>query len=98
MSENPAAQKTGLPTAVASLQADGPESIRHRTLLGDAVRRFRQNRLAMIGIVILVFVLILAVFADVIAPYPLNRAFFTGSGSIVNLRPFIDPAHPLGGD
>ncbi len=67
---------------------------RHRTLLGDAVRRFARNRLAMLGLVIVLFLLILAIFADVIAPYPYDKTDF----SIVNLLPFIDPAHPLGAD
>ena len=67
---------------------------RHRTLLGDAVRRFARNRLAMLGLVIVLFLLFLAIFADVIAPYPYDKTDF----SIVNLLPFIDPAHPLGAD
>ncbi len=65
-----------------------------RSLWGDAVRRFRRNRLAMFGFVCLVVLLFLAVFADVIAPYPYDKVNF----SIVNLRPFQDPTHILGGD
>lgn len=65
-----------------------------RSLWGDAVRRFRRNRLAMLGLFILAFLLFLAVFADVIAPYPYDKVNF----SIVNLRPFQNPAHILGGD
>lgn len=60
----------------------------------DAARRFSQNRLAMFGLMVLIFFLFLAIFADVIAPYRYDKADF----SIVNLKPFIDPAHPLGAD
>jgi oligopeptide transport system permease protein len=60
----------------------------------DAARRFFRNRLAMFGLVIILFLLFLAIFADVITPYRFDKADF----SIVNLRPFINPAHPLGAD
>lgn len=66
----------------------------HRTILGDAVRRFARNRLAMAGLVMLLFMIFLAVFADVISPYPYDKANF----SVANLLPFVDPAHPLGAD
>jgi oligopeptide transport system permease protein len=48
----------------------------------------------MFGLVILLFLLFLAVFADVISPYPYDKADFT----IVNLHPFVNWAHPLGAD
>jgi ABC-type dipeptide/oligopeptide/nickel transport system permease subunit len=63
-------------------------------LWGAALYRFSRNRLAMIGLVLLAFLVFLAVFADVISPYAYDKADFT----IVNLRPFINWAHPLGGD
>ncbi|PJF24468.1 MAG: ABC transporter permease, partial [Phototrophicales bacterium] len=50
---------------------------KQRTLLGDAIRRFRRNALAMIGLVILFFLFFLAIFADVIAPFPPDRADFS---------------------
>ena len=67
---------------------------KQRSLWGAALRRFRRNRLAMVGVVILSFLLFLAVFADVIAPYAYDKADF----KIVNLHPFVNPAHPLGAD
>jgi oligopeptide transport system permease protein len=70
-----------------------PQIVR-RSLWMDAVRRFRRNRLAMIGLFIILFLLFIAIFADVIAPYPYDRANF----SVVRLLPFQDPAHPLGAD
>jgi ABC-type dipeptide/oligopeptide/nickel transport system permease subunit len=85
-------------TASSSSYSAAPISLRseveHRSPWLDAVRRFRRNRLAMIGLFLLAFLLFLAIFADMIAPYPFDKADF---GS-VNLLPFTNPAHPLGAD
>ena len=70
------------------------EQLAQRSLLRDALRRFLRNRLAMLGAIVLGALVIVAVFADVIAPYGLNQVDF----SIVRLRPFEDPNHILGGD
>jgi ABC-type dipeptide/oligopeptide/nickel transport system permease subunit len=59
------------------------------------VRRFSQNRLAMFGLGILIFLLFLAVFADVIAPYPYDKGL---REKRANTLPFVDPAHTLGLD
>lgn len=67
---------------------------KQRSLWGLALRRFSRNRLAMVGIVILAFLLFLAIFADIISPYAPDKANF----SIVNLRPFVNWEHPLGAD
>jgi ABC-type dipeptide/oligopeptide/nickel transport system permease subunit len=67
---------------------------RGRSMLGDAVRRFSRNRLAMLGLLIVTVLLALAVFADVLALYPYDQADF----KVANQLPFIDPAHPLGAD
>jgi oligopeptide transport system permease protein len=67
---------------------------KQRSLWEMALRRFSRNRLAMIGLVILAVLLFLAVFADIISPYPYDKADFT----VVNLRPFVNMAHPLGTD
>ena len=76
------------------LSADPPEQLEQRSLLRDAFRRFLQNRLAMMGLVLLTILLLIAVLADIIAPYGLNQVDF----SIVRLQPFEDPNHFLGGD
>ena len=76
------------------LSADPPEELEQRSLLRDAFRRFLQNRLAMMGLVLLTILLLIAVLADIIAPYGLNQVDF----SIVRLQPFEDPNHFLGGD
>ncbi|MBZ0295126.1 MAG: ABC transporter permease [Anaerolineae bacterium] len=70
-------------------------TVKRRSLWGDAVRRFRRNRLAMIGLVIVIFLLFLATFADVLAPYPFDRVFFTIRHPVL---PFTNPDHPLGTD
>jgi oligopeptide transport system permease protein len=67
----------------------------HRTLWGDAVRRFRRNRLAMLGLAIIVVLLAVAVLADVLAPYAYDRVFFNLRASTL---PFVSPNHPLGLD
>lgn len=67
---------------------------KHRTLLRDAMRRFFRNRLAIVGLVIVFILLFLAIFADVVAPYPYDKADF----SKVRLFPFQDPSHLLGTD
>lgn len=66
----------------------------HRTLWSDARRRFFRNRLAVIGLIIVLFFFFLALFANVLAPHPYDHAYFTK----VLLFPFQDPAHPLGTD
>ena len=38
--------------------------------LRDICRRLKRNRLAMVGLVILILIVLVAIFADVIAPYP----------------------------
>lgn len=67
---------------------------KHRTLWQDAIRRFMRNRLAVAGFTIVVFFLFLALFADLIAPFPYDEANFLK----VRLFPLQDPAHPLGTD
>ncbi|MXX27827.1 MAG: ABC transporter permease [Caldilineaceae bacterium SB0668_bin_21] len=71
--------------------ADGE---RHRTLWQDAARRFLRNRLAVIGLAIVVLFLFLAVFADLVAPFPYDKVYFDR----VLRFPFELPGHPLGTD
>ncbi len=74
-----------LPTA-----ADAP--IRTSSLWRDAFRRLRRNRLAMGGLVVVVLLVLLAVFADVIAPYAYTKTNF----GRLNEGPSRD--YPLGTD
>ncbi len=48
-----------------------------RSLWSDAVRRFRKNHLAMFGLTILVILVAVAILADVLAPYPYDKANFS---------------------
>ncbi len=77
------------PLDVAPLGGD-----RHRTLWHDAARRFLRNRLAVFGLTIVLIFLFLAVFADLVAPYPYDRVYFDR----VLRFPFDLPGHPLGTD
>lgn len=67
---------------------------RHRTLWQDAARRFLRNRLSVFGLTIVLLFLFLAVFADLVAPYPYDRVYFDR----VLRFPFDLPGHPLGTD
>ncbi len=69
-------------------------ALQHRSLWRDAVRRFFRNRLAVLGLVIVLFFLFLAIFADLLAPHPYDKVYFDK----VLLFPFVDPAFPLGTD
>jgi oligopeptide transport system permease protein len=90
-----AGQKTAVkPDNFAPTRVAPVELIVHRSPWTDAARRFTRNRLAMLGLAICIFLLLVAIFADVIAPYPYDEANF----AIVNLRPFMDPNHILGAD
>ena len=66
-----------------------------RSLWGDALRRFRRNRLGMLGLIIVCFLVFLAVFADQLAWYDYKKVFFTIRHPVL---PFVDPEHPLGTD
>ena len=66
-----------------------------RSLWGDALRRFRRNRLGMLGLIIVCFLVFLAVFADLLAWYDYKKVFFTIRHPVL---PFVNPEHPLGTD
>jgi oligopeptide transport system permease protein len=71
-----------------------PSPRKHRTLWQDATRRFFRNRLSVLGLAIVLFFLFLAVFADVLAPYPYDKADFAN----VRVLPMVNPQYPLGTD
>ena len=73
---------------------DDQISYEHRSFWNDAIRRFARNRLALTGLVIVGFVSFLAIFADLLAPFPYDHAYFDK----VLLEPFVHPDHPLGTD
>ena len=66
-----------------------------RSPLTDGIRRFRRNKLAMVGLAIMLAMLLVAVFADVITPYPYDRVYLNLPASTL---PFVNPDHALGLD
>ena len=69
-------------TTVAPAAAGALAEVRYAGFWAGAWRRFRRNGLAMFGLVFVVFILLIAVFASVLAPYPYDK---------------IDPAQGLAG-
>jgi ABC-type dipeptide/oligopeptide/nickel transport system permease subunit len=71
------------------------EKVVIRSPLTDAIRRFRRNKLALLGLAIMLMLLFVAIFADVITPHPYDRVFLNLPAST---RPFVNPDHILGLD
>ena len=71
------------------------KTLERRSLWMDAARRFQRNRLAMLGLIIVIVLFFLAIFADVLAPYEYDKVFFTIRHPVL---PFANPDHPLGTD
>jgi oligopeptide transport system permease protein len=81
------------PAAASPLTIDtGHIRTSHSSLSRDALRRLRKNRLAMAGLMVVVFLLLLAIFADALAPYPYTKVNF----GRLNEAPSRD--YPLGTD
>ncbi len=74
-------------------------SVKGRTLRGDAFRRLRKNKLALIGLVWIVIVILVAVTADLWAPRVLGDPIKVDSETVVELR-LLSPSweHPFGTD
>ena len=85
-----ASSATAVPSAAIEEQSLG----KHRTLLQDATRRFFHNRLAIFGLVLVVIFVILAIFAEVLAPHPFDKVYFDR----VLQFPLEHPEHLLGTD
>jgi len=66
--------------------------LKQRGLLGDAMRRFRRNKLAMFGLVIVALLVFAALFANIIAPYPFDKA------NVMDALQFPSSEHWLGTD
>src|SRR5215212_2311299 len=60
----------------------------------DAARRFRKNKLAVAALIVMISLVLIAIFADVIAPAPYDFSVLAES----NQFPFQDAKHPLGTD
>lgn len=57
----------------ANRQVNDPQP-RQRTLLGDAAHRFSRNKMALVGLFIVGFLLFIAIFANFLAPYAYDDA------------------------
>jgi oligopeptide transport system permease protein len=66
---------------------------RHASLWRDAARRFSRNRLAMAGFAMVLLLIVTALFADVLAPYPYDFAVLTQAR-----KPPGTPGYLLGTD
>jgi ABC-type dipeptide/oligopeptide/nickel transport system permease subunit len=86
-----AGQSVPLPSTPVTLR----QPVEQRSLWWDAVRRFRRNRLAMFGLILLVLLVGISLLADVVAPYRMDQVFLTVRA---NTLPFVNSAHPLGVD
>ena len=82
------------PTAASSPLAIDTGAVRtaHTSLSRDALRRLRKNKLAMAGLMVVIVLGLLAIFADVLAPYPYTKVNF----GRLNEAPSRD--YPLGTD
>jgi oligopeptide transport system permease protein len=81
------------PTATSPVSVAGVRPREKGTsLTRDALRRLRKNHLAMAGLVVVIFLGLLAIFADAIAPYPYTKTNF----GRLNEAPSRD--YPLGTD
>ncbi len=78
---------TALPTATPA-----NEPVRYASFWTGAWRRFRRNRLAIFGLVFVVLIIVIAVFAPVLTPYPYDK--------INPIQALMPPSieHPLGTD
>jgi oligopeptide transport system permease protein len=65
-----------------------------QSLWQGAIRRFRRNRLGLLGLAIVGVILFLAIFADLLAPFPYDHAYFDK----VLFFPLQHPDHLLGTD
>lgn len=70
----------------------GSESLKKRSQMRDVWRRFKSNKLAMAGLVIVTIIVLCAVFADVIAPYDYSAQNYS------ERLLFPSPAHWFGTD
>lgn len=78
----------------ASGQAEGDTSAPARTLWGDAWKRLRRNKLAIIAVVWIIFMVILALSADLWVPQTLGKP----NAQLFDVRMPMSAKHPFGTD
>lgn len=74
-------------------RALAPADPKPRSLWSDAWRRLRRNKAALVGLAMIIALLLVAVFADLLAPYPYDQQQIGAT-----FRPVGTPGHPLGTD
>ena len=67
-------------------------NMKRRNQAGETWRRLRKNRVAVVGMAIVIFMILLAIFADYIAPYSYSQMDVANAFSYPSLK------HPLGSD
>jgi oligopeptide transport system permease protein len=85
--------ETALSSGVTSARLEQKHE-HYRSLWRDASRRFSRNRLAMLGLIVLLLLVAIAVLAPLLSPYDYAYADFR----VANRLPFNDPDHLLGTD
>ncbi len=65
----------------------------HRSELSQAWRRFRANRIAVVGLIVIILLVLMAIFAPYIAPYDPITDIFRGMRGVGPM-----PGHPFGFD
>ncbi len=66
-------------TPSTTLATEQALSLKKRTLWRDAIRSFFKNKLAIFGLVVVVVFCLMAIFADLIAPYPYYKSVLRDS-------------------
>jgi oligopeptide transport system permease protein len=79
------------PNQAASAMA--PSEPKPRSLWSDAWRRLRRNKAALLGLASIIVLVLVAIFADVLAPYPYDEQHIRDV-----FRPVGTPGYPLGTD
>lgn len=84
----------GAPQALATLPGE-----KGRTLRADAIRRLRKNKLAVAGLVWIIVIILIAITADLWAPYWLGDPITIDSTTVAE-RDLLSPSleHPFGTD
>ncbi len=78
--------------ALVSVRIGQPEQVVYRGFWAGAWRRFRRNAVALFGLAFVVFIILVAVFAPVLAPFPYDQI------DVLHALEGPSLAHPMGTD
>ncbi len=83
----------------AAVAAPAPVAGRYnRSLVGDTWRRFRRHKLAVVGAVVYLTMVLVTVVGPLVWRTPINDLDFMYNGSCTGFLCWATPAHPLGAD